>query len=650
MNAWRLILSACLMLSGPLVSAAWIDGPTKDLLDLSTDAAQRLTPQWGCEKQVKAAPSQDPAAPGLVITIQPGEAGYPGVNFKPEGKTWDLSAFGHVEARVVNTSSVNAMFALRLDNDGDWRDAPFNTEQVYLKPGERGTVTVIFGHQYGHKPGYALKPKEVVNLLMFSDKADAVKSFRVESLVAGGPAGEKPPVDPAAVRIRPKNGVLFGMGVTIDAATQIEARNAKASVVSAEGGGQMLEVLFPATQAEQSVLLKPSVGRWDLTLATEVRAKLKNTGPTPVTPRLQVASNGGLTDLATGAPLAPGGECELAVSFIPAAPGRGVPVTKPGHFGNQPGTGTSFASDAASAVRITAQHEGEAKLLVQSITVAAPPAILPDWLGKRPPVAGDWVKTFDDEFDSPAIDAKKWNIYGPNYWDRASHWSKDNLLLGGGVATLHFQKKRGFHNDSTEQPQNLTGLNQSDYACGYLDTYGKWVQRYGYFETRVKLPRKPGLWPTFWMMPDRGPAAGPQGKRSDTGNGAMELDIMEHLTRWGPYRYNVALHFDGYGPEHKAVGSSNNYVRADKDGFITSGLLWTPGSAVFYCNGQEIWRWEDPRVSTVPAHFIIEMTTGGWDNNAVDDAQLPADYLIDYVRVWQRRDLASSADGYLSAP
>jgi len=100
----------------------------------------------------------------------------------------------------------------------------------------------------------------------------------------------------------------------------------------------------------------------------------------------------------------------------------------------------------------------------------------------------------------------------------------------------------------------------------------------------------------------------------------------------------------------KAVGSSCNYVQADRDGFITSGLLWTPGSAVFYCNGRELWRWEDPRVSTVPAHFIIEMTTGGWDNNAVDDAKLPADYLIDYVRVWQRRDLASSADGYLSAP
>ena len=52
----------------------------------------------------------------------------------------------------------------------------------------------------------------------------------------------------------------------------------------------------------------------------------------------------------------------------------------------------------------------------------------------------------------------------------------------------------------------------------------------------------------------------------------------------------------------------------------------------------------------MPSHFIIEMTTGGWDNDAVDDKQLPADYLIDYVRVWQRNDLASGADGSQPAP
>ena len=92
-------------------------------------------------------------------------------------------------------------------------------------------------------------------------------------------------------------------------------------------------------------------------------------------------------------------------------------------------------------MKITARHVGEAKLRVESITAAAPPAALPDWLGKRPPVPGDWVKTFDEEFDGPTIDQKKWNIYGPNYWDRASHWTKDNLILEGGMAKIPLREE-----------------------------------------------------------------------------------------------------------------------------------------------------------------------------------------------------------------
>ena len=31
----------------------------------------------------------------------------------------------------------------------------------------------------------------------------------------------------------------------------------------------------------------------------------------------------------------------------------------------------------------------------------------------------------------------------------------------------------------------------------------------------------------------------------------------------------------------------------------------------------------------------------------MDDAKLPVDYEIDYVRVWQRKDLASGVDGFV---
>jgi beta-glucanase (GH16 family) len=161
----------------------------------------------------------------------------------------------------------------------------------------------------------------------------------------------------------------------------------------------------------------------------------------------------------------------------------------------------------------------------------------------------------------------------------------------------------------------------------------------------MKLTTAPGLWPAFWLMPDRGAATGEQWKRADTGNGGMEFDVMEYLGRWGPFRYNIAMHWDGYGKEHKQTGTTTIYFLPDKDGFITAGVLWTPGLIVYYANGREIARWESPKVSTVQSDIMFTNVSGGWDNNGIDDSKLPDDYIIDYVRVWQRKDLASPADG-----
>jgi beta-glucanase (GH16 family) len=119
----------------------------------------------------------------------------------------------------------------------------------------------------------------------------------------------------------------------------------------------------------------------------------------------------------------------------------------------------------------------------------------------------------------------------------------------------------------------------------------------------------------------------------------MEFDIMEHLTRWGVNRYNIAMHWDGYGKNHKSLGTDTVYCQGDKDGFITAGLLWLPGKAVYYCNGKEVARWENPRIASVPAEMMFTLPAGGWDNDWLDDAKLPDDFVIDYVRVWQRADL-----------
>ncbi|HSU66838.1 MAG TPA: glycoside hydrolase family 16 protein, partial [Tepidisphaeraceae bacterium] len=79
----------------------------------------------------------------------------------------------------------------------------------------------------------------------------------------------------------------------------------------------------------------------------------------------------------------------------------------------------------------------------------------------------------------------------------------------------------------------------------------------------------------------------------------------------------------------------------DADGFITAGLLWEPGRLTFYCNGIKVAQWDNPRVSTVPAYILYTFPSGGWGGNALDeeDAGLPAEFLIDYCRAWQREDL-----------
>ena len=70
---------------------------------------------------------------------------------------------------------------------------PWNTESTSIKPGATDTVTVIFGYQYGHKPGFKLDPSKVENIKVFANgKSADTRTFRIVSLVAGGESGEAP--------------------------------------------------------------------------------------------------------------------------------------------------------------------------------------------------------------------------------------------------------------------------------------------------------------------------------------------------------------------------------------------------------------------------------------------------------------------------
>lgn len=584
---------------------------------------------------------------GITVTINPGPANYPGIMILPEGGTpWNLAPWGHVEAKLTNLGTTDISVAMRVDNKTDGNSC--NTEGARLKPNESKVIKVIFGYSYGYKPGFGLNPESVIEILFFATgKTDAVRVFRIEDLQANGASGEKPPFDPSTARAKPEGGTIFNNSTKVDAAKQVSAKGGAKVELAPDGN---LKVEF-AGGKDESATLQPAVGSWDLTDSFEVRVKVKNVGASPVTPRARVESKNGPTEnVAAPAPIAPNAEGEIVVPF--AASVAAVFPTDPKqeivsagtwserNWEPKKGTGTKFASGWTKGVTLLSDGSPGAKsLLVTSITGNAPIANVPAWVGQKPPVDGEWTKTLDDNFDGDKLDYKTWNIYTHNYWDKRTHFTKDNVIVKDGKLILHYEKKTGFQNDN---PNDTKTVGKTDYACGFADTFGKWTQRYGYFESRLKPPRAPGLWPAFWTMPDRG--AGVKW-RSSTKNGGMEVDIWEFLSGWGPFRYNIAQHWDDYGSEHKGVGSSCIYSTLDKDGFITVGYLWTPGVTVFYAQGKEIGRWESPRVCSVPSHLMYTLVSGGWDNEPLDPARLPDDLVVDYVRAWQRKDLATPEDG-----
>ena len=236
-------------------------------------------------------------------------------------------------------------------------------------------------------------------------------------------------------------------------------------------------------------------------------------------------SESGPTDqVAADAPLAPGAETELVIPFAAKVPWKGEvdpahmdPKAK-GSWKRLPGTGNDYRSNVTTGiVLLSDQTPGAKSLLVTSIVAGQPELKLPDWLGQRPPVEGEWVQTLAEEFDGDTIDLQRWNVQSSNWWDKRMHFSKDQIIVKDGHLTLRMEKKPGHHNDD---PAGAF----TDYAAGQPDTYGKWTQRYGYFEIRQKQPTAKCCWPGFWMMPDRGAAFG----RRSRLNGRRRHGVRHH--------------------------------------------------------------------------------------------------------------------------
>ncbi len=549
----------------------------------------------------------------LQMSFNRGER-WPGVHLTgPNGGGWDMSNFAGVEAIITNPTDKAINAALRVDNPGGnvGGREPWNAEKIRIRPGQTETVRVKFGQSWG-SPGYDLNPAGVIRVLVYAEGPPADTRLLVNKVATYGQ-----PMARGADTVDLK-GVLFDFGPSFVMGGRVDERGGKASHQDGK-----LVLSFNETEEYPGVALSPVGTSWDLSKFGSVQAEVTNTGENPARIGLRVDNPGGPkasnTELIN---LAPGESKTLKVTFGKSHGNAGYELN-PAEV-----TSLLFMVEKPKGAVMIAVDEVKANRLAY--------ATVPDWIGQRPPVEGDWVKTLDENFDSGSLDKDVWT---PRLvWDgpagaELQRYLEQNVIVEDGKMKLKAEVNPGHQYDNPE-------LDTRKYATAAVTTLDKWTQQYGYFEARIKAPTARGLWPAFWLMPDRGEKAGNIWVRRSTENGGMEIDIWEHLTEWGPGRYNIAAHWDGYGKDHKQWGNSHIYHLPTEDGWHNYGLLWEPDKLTFFCDGRKVGEWADERILDMPAYIKFTIQMGNWATKDVDDAALP-DYLqVEYVRVWQLAERA----------
>jgi beta-glucanase (GH16 family) len=159
-------------------------------------------------------------------------------------------------------------------------------------------------------------------------------------------------------------------------------------------------------------------------------------------------------------------------------------------------------------------------------------------------------------------------------------------------------------------------------------TRGRFEHTFGYYTARIRLQKSVGHWSAFWLMGDT------VGKVGDEGRDGTEIDIMEKP--WLDERVQHALHWDGYGKEHKSKGQVVK-IPGVMDGYHTFSLWWSPTEYIFYVDGKETWRTNAGGVCQAPLFIKLSDEIGKWGGD-ITQAALPDEFLVDYVRVYDLVD------------
>lgn len=268
----------------------------------------------------------------------------------------------------------------------------------------------------------------------------------------------------------------------------------------------------------------------------------------------------------------------------------------------------------------------------------------------------DYQLVFNDEFSLPYLDSEKWNthyLWGPFLpINNEEQYYVDSLGIDSSAGEqspfkfengrLSITAKEANDTNSYPIPQSIPPLNSpiwnafpefqrnqnyqpQTYTSGVITSYDSFKFVHGYAEIRAKIPEGAGLWPAFWLL--NGYYVGAQ----------PEIDIMEARGE-NPHQLVHSYHrlVNGVTESESILTDSGNVNQKYSDDFHRYGVSWEPGKITWFVDGTEVQSYSNPDVSYQVMYLIANLAVGGnFLFEEVDASKLPAEFVIDYIRVYQ---------------
>jgi beta-glucanase (GH16 family) len=205
----------------------------------------------------------------------------------------------------------------------------------------------------------------------------------------------------------------------------------------------------------------------------------------------------------------------------------------------------------------------------------------------------------------------------------------DNSRVQGGKLIIEAKRER---------LSSAADFGGQDYTSARLVTRGLASWKYGFWEIRAKLPCGLGTWPAIWML-------GTGGRWPDDG----EIDIMEQKGTAASEKSQVlgTVHTKAFNWSRGTMGVAKGATTALPNActaFNDYQMRWEADRIVIGVNGVEYFTFLNPNNGDrtqwpfdAAQYLILNLAMGGDLGGAINDAQLPAQLEVEYVRVFRKQ-------------